>query len=344
MEKVNNEYFLPDIQRSFVWKPNQIYALFDSLLRKYPISTFLFWELNKDYIQEADVKLLTFVKSNNEDSVLNASFTHDKYNLVLDGQQRLTTFYMALKGEYFERKKLKELYFDVFSGVEPNEEGLLYEFKLYTPDKGPSFAEEEENKTEKSTKLRLWINVKRIYEIPTGYSEDIRTFVEKTIKAIGNKEILKKNISDEKLWDKVFDKVSDLYCGLTSIPVINFYSEKRQDYDAVLDIFVRTNAGGTKLSYSDLLFSKIKRHWGEAREKFKTLLEEINGSTFDFDGDLVLKICLVVFAENQTDVRYKIENLKEPRIENIKTNWEEISKSIKLTVCLCERLRGIDHQ
>jgi uncharacterized protein with ParB-like and HNH nuclease domain len=334
VEGVNNEFFLPDIQRSFVWKPNQIYTLFDSILRKYPISTFLFWELNKDYIQEQDIKLLTIVKSNNEDSVLNRSFTHDKYNLILDGQQRITSFYMVLKGEYYERKKLKELYFDVLSGAEPNEEGLLYEFKLYPPDKGQSFAEEEENKTDKNKKLRLWINVKRIYEIPTGYSEDIRSFVDKTIKTIGNKEILKKGISEEKLWSRVFDKVSDLYCGLTSLPVINFYSEKRPDYDAVLDIFVRTNSGGTKLSYSDLLFSKIKRNWDEAREKFKTLIEEINGNTFDFDGDLILKVCLVVFAENETDVRYKIGNLKEPRIEKIKTNWEKISKSIKLTIDL----------
>ena len=333
VEKINREYFLPDIQRSFVWKPNQIYALFDSILRKYPISTFLFWELYKDYIQKTDVKLLTFVKSNIEDSELNASFNHDKYNLVLDGQQRLTTFNIVLKGKYFERNKPKELYFDVFSGTESNEDGLLYDFKFFTLDNGMCFAEEEADENRKGKKkIRLWINVKRIYEIPNGMAEDIRTFVEKTLENSDSKEILQKGISAEKLTNKVFDKVHDLYYSLTSNPVINFYPEKRQDYDAVLDIFVRTNSGGTKLSYSDLLFSKIKRHWGEAREKFKSLLEEINVNTYDFDGDLILKICLVIFAENQTEVRYRIENLKEPRIDSIRQNWEKISKSIKLTV------------
>lgn len=342
VEKINSEYFLPDIQRSFVWKPAQIYALFDSIVRPYPISTFLFWELDKDYVLKKDVKLLTFVKSNKEESELNLSLGHDKYNLVLDGQQRLTSFYIALKGTYLERNKSKELYFDVFSGIEPNEDELLYDFKLFTTDNGACFAEEGEDQNNKGKKkTRLWINVKRIYEIPTGKAEDIRTFVEKTVEKAGNKTVLPKYANPQDLTNAVFDKVHDLYYSLTSSPVVNFYPEKRQDYDAVLDIFVRTNSGGTKLSYSDLLFSKIKRHWDKAREKFRDLLEEINGNTYDFDGDFILKTCLVIFAESQTDIRYKIENLKEKKIDDIKQNWEKIAKTIKLTISVAKDYAGL---
>jgi hypothetical protein len=139
----------------------------------------------------------------------------------------------------------------------------------------------------------------------------------------------------------VFDKVHDLYHSLTSSPVVNFYPERRRDYDAVLDIFVRTNSGGTKLSYSDLLFSKIKRHWDKARERFRELLEEINGNAFDFDGDFILKTCLVIFAETQTDVRYKIENLKEKKIDDIRQNWEKIAKTIKLTISIAKDYAGL---
>lgn len=342
IEKVNREYFLPDIQRSFVWKPAQIYALFDSIMRLYPISTFLFWELDKDFVAKKDVKLLTFVKSNKEESELNLSLVHDKYNLVLDGQQRLTSFYIALKGAYLERNKPKELFFDVFSGVEPNEDGLLYDFKLFSPDNGTCFASEEEDQNNKGEKkTRLWINIKRIYEIPTGKAEDIRNFVEETVENAGNKTVLPKYANPQDLSNAVFDKVHDLYYSLTSNPVVNFYSEKKQDYDAVLDIFVRTNSGGTKLTYSDLLFSKIKRHWDKAREKFRDLLEEINGNTFDFDGDFILKACLVIFAENQTDVRYKIENLKEKKIDDIEQNWEKIAKTIKLTISVAKDYGGL---
>ena len=37
------EYVLPAIQREFVWWPEQIERLFDSLMREYPIGSFLFW-------------------------------------------------------------------------------------------------------------------------------------------------------------------------------------------------------------------------------------------------------------------------------------------------------------
>jgi hypothetical protein len=45
VSRMNRQYFLPAIQREFVWKPEQIVELFDSILRGYPISSFLFWEL-----------------------------------------------------------------------------------------------------------------------------------------------------------------------------------------------------------------------------------------------------------------------------------------------------------
>ena len=36
---------------------------------------------------------------------------------------------------------------------------------------------------------------------------------------------------------------------------MNYYQEKDQDLDKVLNIFIRVNSGGTPLSYSDLLLS-----------------------------------------------------------------------------------------
>ena len=41
-------YLLPAIQREFVWGTEQIERLFDSLMRDYPINSFLFWEVEKE--------------------------------------------------------------------------------------------------------------------------------------------------------------------------------------------------------------------------------------------------------------------------------------------------------
>ena len=44
-------YLLPAIQRKFVWSSDQIEVLFDSIMRGYPISSFMFWE-----VKEAEIK------------------------------------------------------------------------------------------------------------------------------------------------------------------------------------------------------------------------------------------------------------------------------------------------
>jgi hypothetical protein len=48
MGHINGNYFLPAIQREFVWTPEKVVQLFDSLMRGYPISSFLFWELKPE--------------------------------------------------------------------------------------------------------------------------------------------------------------------------------------------------------------------------------------------------------------------------------------------------------
>src|SRR2546426_270530 len=53
VEKIHRkEYLLPAIQREFVWEPEQIVKLFDSLMRGYPISSFLFWDVSKEKIKD----------------------------------------------------------------------------------------------------------------------------------------------------------------------------------------------------------------------------------------------------------------------------------------------------
>jgi len=156
VEEINRKYFLPDIQRSFVWKPEQIYKLFDSLMRGYPISTFLFWKMDRDVLLKEKIKLLNFVRSNEENSEEIRNYDRDEYFLVLDGQQRLTSFYIALKGKFIERGKEKELYFDALSGKEEKDDGVLYDFKFFDKNNGIFFI------TNDDTKIKsIWVNIKQ---------------------------------------------------------------------------------------------------------------------------------------------------------------------------------------
>src|SRR5437588_3223759 len=108
VNRLNLRYFLPAIQREFVWSPDQIIQLFDSLMRGYPISTFLFWDLKPENRDRWDV--YRFIEN------FHANDTHNEFastagvqllTLVLDGQQRLTSLLIGLKGSYTIKKKYR---------------------------------------------------------------------------------------------------------------------------------------------------------------------------------------------------------------------------------------------
>src|SRR5438067_7871376 len=105
---MNVQYFLPAIQREFVWKPEQIRRLFDSIMRKYPISSFLFWELTAESRKKYQV--YKFLEKAREGGTHNDLANTDgvaNLTLVLDGQQRLTSLMLGLKGIYEVKKKHK---------------------------------------------------------------------------------------------------------------------------------------------------------------------------------------------------------------------------------------------
>src|SRR5690348_9618656 len=91
IKKLNRKYFLPALQREFVWKEPQITRLFDSLMRGYPISSLLFWKPRRRAATTwPSYKFVDTVKAGgtpNEIANLNGARGPV---FVLDGQQRLT--------------------------------------------------------------------------------------------------------------------------------------------------------------------------------------------------------------------------------------------------------------
>ena len=264
IEEINRKYFLPDIQRNFVWKPEQVYTLFDSIMRDYPISTFLFWKIDGSFLKKAKIKKLEFVKTSKDQNKENTEISSAKeYFLVLDGQQRFTTFYLVLKGNYIIRNNTYDLYFNILSGEEEQEDGILYEFKFFNKNKGENFIEDDESEK------KIWYRVKDIYDLNIAQIFSELTRITKTIK-----EAYSVDLSDNQK-----NNIARLCQYLKAEKIIYYYPEREPDCDKVLDIFVRTNSGGTQLSYSDILFSTIKSQWSDARDNFSG------------DSYLILSIC-----------------------------------------------------
>jgi hypothetical protein len=112
------------------------------------------------------------------------------------------------------------------------------------------------------------------------------------------------------------------YQELDSIDNPNLYTD-----DDVVEVFIRANSGGTKLSKSDLLFSLLAASWEVADEKMDDLLDSLNQHGFGFDRDFVLKTCLVLLKEG---ARYEVQKFRKPGVrEAIEERWEDISAAIQ---------------
>ena len=131
-EEINSDLFLPHIQRPFVWDEDQMCRLFDSLMRNYPIQTFLFWRTADE------IKARKFMGVVDRDVDL-----HDLYDkpvsaqgrvkaFVLDGQQRIQTLYSLFRGSIKapDGKTDLQAYVDVTSGHTPDDDGMLYRVKF----------------------------------------------------------------------------------------------------------------------------------------------------------------------------------------------------------------------
>lgn len=325
IEDVNSRrIYLPAIQRKYVWADSQITRLMDSIMLGYPIGTFLFWKVKKTIVNQKEYSMYEFIKDYHDRDMYKNPAAPQPFPIgsgdetlwaVLDGQQRLTSLYIALQGSI--SRKLpnkrwknddafpkKELYFDLHS-EKTDDDDISYEFKFLTQE------DASKNKNNK-----IWYLVKDILKYS---AEDLLTDV-----------IIPNGWATDKTATK---NISLLHTRLATDEIINYFEVEKDSIDSVLDIFVRVNSGGTVLSKSDLLFSTIVSHWDKARDEIDKLLSEINkkGEGFNFTNDFIMRTCLYLL---DISVALKVETFKKDSVLKIKDNWNSIRQAIKDTVDL----------
>ncbi len=109
--------------------------------------------------------------------------------------------------------------------------------------------------------------------------------------------------------------------------LISFFEEKEKNLNKVLNIFIRVNSGGVKLSYSDLLMSILTASFSsDIREKMNELVDALKDKGFSNMGqDQVLKTCLLLIGKDTT---FELKNFNKKNIKEIEENWEKITDSI----------------
>jgi len=244
VDEINKTYFLPAIQREFVWNPYRIEKLFDSIMGDYPISSFLFWKIKeenkKDWISYNFIR--NYDRENPHNVESNLSGINKDIYLILDGQQRLSSLNIGLRGSYryfYYRWRKTELFLNLLKPIgknEDNPEELEYQFQF------------RESQRATNPDRELWYKVGRILDFMD--SEDAKSDIKNEIA----------HLTDQQQED-ARKLIGRFHARIHTCKFINYYEEKSQDYDKVVEIFIRANTGGKPLEYSDILLSTATSKW-----------------------------------------------------------------------------------
>ena len=230
---------LPEFQREYVWTLEQAKQLIVSLSRDYPVGCLLLW------------------KTDNPPELKNIKALPEKLGTVqvlLDGQQRLTTLHMLITGDipsYYTEAEIE------------NDPRNLYvnlselDFQYYQPSrmKGDSY----------------WQRVSDCFDT-NGEIKPIQIAQEKA-EAEGQDPMV--------LAQRLMDNLTRIR-AIRGVDLPEQIVPSEADLDKAIDIFDRVNSQGTKLTDAELALTHVTGKWPEARRKLKAKIEDCANLGFDF--------------------------------------------------------------
>jgi len=326
----SKEIVLPAIQRDFVWDENRITKLLDSIMRGYPIGIALLWETYND------IQYRNFDKINSGSKIhsFKDNTKKNKLKLVLDGQQRLSSLYIALYGSLNN----KNLYFNVLSGVETedfSEEKYYFFFGSSREVQDWNLeAIEQYQKLEIGQVPEYYISVNDLFLMSAKDKQKERESITKITNLKDDDRLrLEVNIS---LLDEVLTKKEDILRMTVIDENLPQGSCDRKNESDILEIFVRINTEGVSLNRSDLIFSMLKLNWKESAVNLPDFVEKINSrASFHIDNDFVIRTLFVV---SDLGSKFDINILrKQKNVEAIKNNYEKCCSAIASTIDFVQR-------
>ena len=325
----SHEFVLPAIQREFVWRPEQVCNLFDSLMQGYPFGEFMLWRVSPE--NSGNYRWYDFVRKYHQRDNPHCpelAAIHDKpLTAVLDGQQRLTAFNIGLRGSMARKLPYKwwnswdafperVLALDLLASPDPDEEGSRYCFEFIDPERIGFEGD------------RLWFRVSDILGMKDGPS------------MLG--WVMEYGLDREQM-RRAYATLDRLHRAVRGDQLVAYYEEKSQDIERVLNIFIRCNSGGTPLSYSNLLLSIAVSQWKnlDARREVYGLVDEMNKVRpgLLFNADFVLKAGLML--SDIASVGFKVENFTYENMTVLEDNWPNIRQALMETAELVDRF-GFD--
>lgn len=321
-------WVIPGFQRGLVWKPEAMELLFDSLMRDYPIRSFLLWELNRRTAES--YPFFEFVREyhgrDRRSGDLASLRGRDGIRAVLDGQQRLTALYIGLRGSFADRLRYGRYNNPgawprrvLHLGLAPTPEtealddpdAREYQFRFLPPSQA---------------RASFWFPVPEVL----GFREPADAFAYLASRGLeGDRHALQRLFRlREVVW---------------SDPRISVYLEPAQSFHKVVTVFQRLNKEGKSLTTAEVVFATVVEQWHmrgvDARREIDDLLRELNQSTpedpFRLTRDFVLKACLVL--SDAKSIRFNADSYSAATMAGIHEAWQAIKNALRLAVGFLKR-------
>ena len=320
---------LPAIQREFVWKEKRIEKLFDSLFRGYPIGVVLLWDTTET------IQYRTFVADYRSGTPANYQVNGgESVQLVLDGQQRLTSLYIALRGSLDGRK----LHFDVLSGRKSDDASEeKFSFRFMTSD-------EARNRNAKCREEEDEHAIPRHYVALTEFND--ASFCGDALR----KELVEAfDLGDEdepRLYKNlqlpltiIVDNSSLLQEHVIDKGLPKTHASRKTVFD-ILEIFMRINTQGINLTRSDLILSMLRLHWSGATDTLPKFIQDVNAnSDLEIDNDFVIR-CIFSVAGLGTRLNIALLGKKE-NVEKVKAAYDKTANAIRSAIDFAHNECGI---
>lgn len=296
LDKIDErQLFVPAFQREYVWKRDHAKNLIASLIRDYPTGTMLTWETNTP-------------------PELKGRHKYDErqgaVKLILDGQQRITTLYMIVRGEippYYTEEEICVDTRDLYVNVETLD---LQYYKQTLMANNP-----------------LWVNLTDIFQQKLRAKDIVRT-LEKT-----------EEVSRER-----DDLIDDNFAAIQKILGRDFLEQTipvKASIKEAIDIFYIVNASGVNLTEAELALAQISGYWPEARGLFKKKLFELEKAGFVFKLDFLIYVLLGCLYHLGSDMR-KLHGAENN--ERIREVWGRLeSHTIDYVMNIMRSQAFIDH-
>lgn len=293
---------LPDLQRPFVWKDNKVRDLLDSMLKGFPIGYIMIWSAPEDY---ENVKQIGLNEKNYKRSE----------DLVIDGQQRLTSLIASMYGIKVKDKRFKERRIRIVYNP------LEAKFEVWS------------NRYEKDP---LWINdISKLFEADDRH--EATKFRKEFIKKLNEYKVSKEEpeLSDDEeiAIEENLNALLDLKDY--SLPVLKI--RQKADEEDVADIFKRVNSGGQNLNENNFIETLLSVYDNDVHDKIMKFCTESripqDGTSFnniiDVDPSHLIRMA-VGYGFNRARMRYGYKILRGKNLKTGETSEETRKENLEI--------------